>query len=87
LAVIPAGTYPKQREPVHTLSIDIVLLARKELDDGLVQRLTAALFQMFPRLSSELNFLNGMDPERAPATPVPLHRGATLYYRERELRR
>jgi TRAP-type uncharacterized transport system substrate-binding protein len=28
-----------------------------------------------------------MDPERAPATPVPLHQGATLYYRERELRR
>lgn len=87
LAVIPAGTYPNQREPVHTLSIDVVLLARKELDDGLVRRLTAGLFQMLPRLSSELDFLRGMDPERAPATPIPLHRGATLYYREEELRR
>ncbi len=86
-AVIPPGTYPNQRTPVQTLSIDVVLLARKDLDDGLVRRLTAALFQMLPRLSSELDFLRGMDPERAPATPVPLHRGATLYYRERELRR
>ena len=86
-AVIPAGTYGSQRESIQTLSIDIVLLTRKDLDDALVRRLTAALFQMLPRLSSELDFLRGMDPERAPATPVPLHRGATLYYRERELTR
>ena len=86
-AVIPANTYSGQRQPIHTLSIDVVLLARKELDDGFVRRLTEGLFQMLPRLSSELDFLRGMDPERAPATPIPLHRGATLYYRERELRR
>ena len=42
---------------------------------------------MLPQLSAELPFLKGMDPERAPATPVPLHPGAALYYRERELRR
>ena len=87
LAVIPAGTYPNQRESVQTLSIDVVLLTRKDLDDGIVRRLTAGLFQMLPALSSQLDFLHGMDPERAPATPIPLHRGATLYYRERELRR
>ena len=86
-AVIPAGTYANQRDSIQTLSIDVVLLARKDLDDALVRRLTASLFQMLPRLTSELDFLRGMDPERAPATPVPLHRGATLYYRERELRR
>ena len=87
LAVIPAGTYPNQRETIHTLAIDIVLLAREELDSAVVRRLTAGLFQMLPRLTSELDFLEGMDPQRAPATPIPLHRGATLYYRERELRR
>jgi TRAP transporter TAXI family solute receptor len=86
-AVIPAGTYPNQPEAVETLSIDVVLLTRKNLDTGLVRRLTAALFEMLPRLSAELDFLHAMDPERAPATPVPLHQGATLYYRERELRR
>jgi TRAP transporter TAXI family solute receptor len=86
-AVIPAGTYANQRESIHTLSIDIVLLTRMDLDAALVRRLTAALFQMLPRLSVELDFLRGMDAERAPATPVPLHPGATLYYRERELRR
>jgi hypothetical protein len=86
-AVIPAGTYPNQRELVQTLSIDIVLLTRKDLDNGLVRRLAATLFDMLPRLSSELDFLHGMDPGRAAATPVPLHPGARLYYRERELRR
>ena len=86
-AVIPAGTYANQHESIETLSIDIVLLTRKDLDAALVRQLTAGLFQMLPRLTSELDFLQGMDPERAPATPVPLHPGATLYYRERELRR
>jgi uncharacterized protein len=86
-AVIPAGTYLNQHESIQTLSIDVVLLTRKDLDDALVRQLTGGLFQMLPRLSSELDFLRGMDPERAPATPIPLHRGATLYYRERELRR
>jgi TRAP transporter TAXI family solute receptor len=86
-AVIPAGTYANQQQSIQTLSIDVVLLARKDLDDGLVRRLTAGLFQMLPRLSRDLDFLKDMDPERAPATPIPLHRGATLFYRERELRR
>lgn len=85
--IIPAGTYPGQNEAVHTLSVDVVLLARVGLDAGLVRRLTDALFRMLPQLSAELPFLKRMEPERAPATPVPLHPGAVLYYRERELAR
>jgi uncharacterized protein len=85
--IIPAGTYPGQNESVHTLSVDVVLLARAGLDPALVRRLTEALFRMLPQLSDELPFLKRMEPERAPATPVPLHPGAVLYYRERELAR
>jgi len=85
--IIPAGVYPGQAHPVHTLSVDVVLLARAGLDDAIVRRLTDGLFRMLPRLSAELPFLKGMAPERAPATPVPLHPGAALYYRERELTR
>jgi TRAP transporter TAXI family solute receptor len=85
--IIPAGEYPGQPQPVHTLSVDVVLLARAGLDDALVRRLTDGLFRMLPKLSAELPFLKGMVPERAPATPVPLHPGAALYYRERELQR
>jgi TRAP transporter TAXI family solute receptor len=85
--IIPAGTYRGQDRPVHTLSIDVVLLTRADLDNAIVRRLTDGLFQMLPQLSAELPFLKGLVPERAPATPVPLHPGAALYYRERELRR
>ena len=58
-AVIPAGTYANQRESIHTLSIDIVLLTRMDLDAALVRRLTAALFQMLPRLSVGAGFSEG----------------------------
>jgi hypothetical protein len=85
--LIPAGAYRGTGEPVRTLSVDVVLLARAGLDDAVVRRLTGGLFQMLPQLSAELPFLKGMMPERAPATPVPLHTGAALYYRERELSR
>jgi hypothetical protein len=85
--IIPARTYPGQHEPVHTLSVDVVLLARVGLDPALVRRLTEGLFRMLPQLSAELPFLKRMELERAPATPVPLHPGAVLYYREQELAR
>jgi uncharacterized protein len=85
--IVPARSYPGQNEPVQTLSVDVVLLARAGLDAIVVRRLTEGLFRMLPQLTAELPFLKGMMPERAPATPVPLHPGAALYYRERELRR
>ncbi len=85
--LIPAGAYRGVDQPVRTLSVDVVLLARAGLDDAIVRRLTEGLFRMLPQLTAELPFLKGMMPERAPATPVPLHPGAALYYRERELRR
>ena len=85
--VIPAGAYAGMEEPVHTLSVDVVLLTRAGLDDAIVRRLTDGLFRMLPQLNAELPFVKGMVAERAPATPVPLHPGAALYYRERELRR
>ncbi len=85
--IIPAGEYLGQDQPIRTLSVDVVLLARAGLDDAIARRLTEGLFRMLPALSAELPFLKGMVPERAPATPVPLHPGAALYYRERELRR
>jgi TRAP transporter TAXI family solute receptor len=85
--IIPVDAYRGVDRPVHTLSVDVVLLTRAGLEDAVVRRLTEALFRMLPQLTAELPFLKGMAPERAPATPVPLHPGAALYYRERELTR
>lgn len=85
--VIPGGTYPQHSEAVRTLAIDVLLVARVGLDKELVHRLTKSFFLALPRLAAQFEFMRTMDPNRAPATPVPLHAGAALYYRERELSR
>jgi TRAP transporter TAXI family solute receptor len=85
--LISGGMYTGHDQPIHTLSIDVLLLARAGLDDALVHRLTTTLFQVLPRLGAELKFLRSMDPDRAPAAPIPLHPGAAMFYREKELSR
>jgi TRAP transporter TAXI family solute receptor len=87
LVVIPPRTYRGQERTVQTLGVDVLLLCRAGLDAALVRRLTAAFFSTLPDLATRLNYLRGMDLRRAPATPVPLHTGAALYYREQELAR
>lgn len=84
---IPGGTYKREPHAVQTMMVDVLLLTREGLDDGLVRRLTSVLFDVLPQLSAEHDFLRMMDASRAPATPIPLHAGAALYYRERELSR
>ena len=85
--VIPPKTYRGQDSTVQTLGVDVLLLCRAGLDASLVRRLTATFFAALPDLATRLNYLRGMDLRRAPATPVPLHTGAALYYREQELAR
>ena len=67
--------------------VDALLLTREGLDEGLVRRLTSALFDVLPELATHNDFLRRMDPTRAPATPIPLHSGAALFYRQMELSR
>jgi TRAP transporter TAXI family solute receptor len=86
-AVIPPGTYPGDLRPVQTLLVDVLLVCRADLDDRLARRLTGALFEVLPGLSSTNEFLRLIDLDRTPATPIPLHPGAALYYREKELGR
>jgi uncharacterized protein len=81
--LIAGGAYPKQTLPVRTIGVHSLLLCRVDLDEGLVYRLTKALFQSLAEQSNEL--LWSVDLDRAAATPIPLHAGAARYYREREL--
>jgi TRAP transporter TAXI family solute receptor len=87
LTFVPGGTYPGHPAPVSTVGVDSLLLCRADLDEDLVYRLTSAFFEVLPTLSTELESLQLMDVARASATPIPLHRGAARYYRERELTR
>jgi TRAP transporter TAXI family solute receptor len=81
--LIAGGAYRTQSLPVRTIGVHSLLLCRVDLDEGLVYRLTKALFQSLAEQSNEL--LWSVDLDRAAATPIPLHAGAARYYREREL--
>jgi TRAP transporter TAXI family solute receptor len=78
--LLPRTTYPGQDAPLHTVGLDSMLVCREDLDIDLVYRLTRALFEDIPK---DLR----VDPHRAAATVIPLHRGAARYYREREMNR
>jgi TRAP transporter TAXI family solute receptor len=88
LTFIPAGTYANQPAPVRTVGVDSLLVCRADLPDEIVYSLTKALFEeVLPIVSSQRVSLRQLDLDQAPATPMPLHAGATRYYRERELTR
>jgi hypothetical protein len=72
---------------VQTVGLDTMLLCRSDLDEALVHAVTKAFFGALPELSSLEPSFRYVDLLQAPATPIPLHAGAALYYRERELAR
>lgn len=84
---IPAGTYPGQSEAIHTIGVHTLLVCRADLDEALVHDLTERLFAALPTVSTPDIALGQVDLAQAPATPIPLHRGAARYYREQELAR
>jgi hypothetical protein len=82
---LPPGLYPGQPASIDTVGVHVVFLCRDDLPEALVYELTKAFFDALPRLSGAQPSLRFMDPEQAPATPIPLHAGAARYYREVEL--
>lgn len=82
---IPAGTYPHQTADVQTVGMDVLLLCRRDLPDGLVHDLTRALFDAVPTLEQAHEAASAIDVERGPTASIPLHPGAARYYREREI--
>jgi hypothetical protein len=78
------NTYPF----VRTVWIPARTYRRADLDERIVHDLTRELLAALPRLSTSLRTsLRLMDLEQASAMPLPLHKGAAQYYRERELSR
>jgi TRAP transporter TAXI family solute receptor len=83
--VIPAGTYAGQTHSVATVGVENLLVCRDDLEEELVYRLTKAFFAALPAFAAVHPAARQVNAALAPATPVPLHRGAARYYREREL--
>jgi uncharacterized protein len=84
-ALIPHGTYAGQSHDIETVGVDNVLVCREDLPEDEVYLLTKAFFAALPELSRVHAAANLIDPDQAPATPIPLHPGAARYYREREI--
>ena len=85
--MIPRDIYPGQDKIVPTVGIDMLIVCRRDLDEKLAYRLTEQLFSVFPRVARVEATMRFLNIEEAPATPIPLHAGATRYFRERELSR
>jgi len=87
VVMIPRDIYPGQDKIVPTVGIDMLIVCRRDLDEQLTYRLTEQLFNVFPRIARVEATMRFLNLEDAPATPIPLHPGATRYFRERELSR
>ncbi len=81
---IPGGTYPGLSQPVQTVAVQAVLVARMDLDAGLVYAMTRALFDNLPELAK----MHAKGKEISLSTALagvstPLHPGAEKYFREK----
>ena len=80
---IPADTYPKQPNPVDTITIKATMIVDADLDEDVVYALTAAIFDHKDEIAlenakgQELSIENATD-----GMAVPFHKGAARYYAE-----
>jgi TRAP transporter TAXI family solute receptor len=84
---IAANQLSGQDEPIETLGSEWLLVCRSDLSEDLVYQLTRAFFDQLPAMARHHKEAALIDPDQAPATPIPLHAGAARYYREREVLR
>lgn len=82
--LVATGTYASV-PATETLGVSSLLVSRDDLDEDLAYRLTRTLFAVLPELQKVHPAARLIDPEQAPATPIPLHPGAARYYRERQI--
>ena len=82
--MIPAGSYPNQKEDVTTTAIKMVLFCSSDLDEETVYMLTKTLWENIAELGESQSSLRGLTPQEAvrDIAGLPLHDGARRYYRE-----
>lgn len=81
--VIPAGTYPGQKEDISTITVQATLIVSAKADEKTVYDLTASLFDHRKDITEENAKGSELTLEKATGiTTVPYHRGAAKYFRE-----
>ena len=85
-SVIPERTYgEKPAEPVGTVGVRALLVARDDIDEDVVYQLTEALFQNKLHLAQKEKLLAQLTEKFDPAdAPYPVHPGADRYLRRNE---
>jgi TRAP transporter TAXI family solute receptor len=87
-ALIPAGTYEGQTQPVETASIQNILATHEGVPESVVYRTTKAMFEHLDQLAAAHVAAKEIRLENAAAgLPVPLHPGAATYLKEAGLLR
>jgi TRAP transporter TAXI family solute receptor len=85
-ATIPASSYRLAEGPITTIVVPNFLLATDAMPDNVAEALTRALFASQPRLITANPAARAIDLRSAIETsPIPLHPGATTYYRTEKL--
>ena len=82
--MIPAGSYPNQKDDVRTTAIKMVLFCSADLDEETVYMLTKTLWENIAELGESQSSLRNLSPQEAvrDIAGLPLHDGAQRYYRE-----
>ena len=81
--VIPAATYPNQKEDITTIAQPNFLVVRADIDDEAVYLITKTIYENLPFLNAIHKATKAISVEKALAgLPMPLHPGAAKYYRE-----
>lgn len=83
--LIPQGSYsgrpPVPGEDIETVAVKQLLLARKELPEAVVSKLTSVLFERRRELIDQIPLAGSIAiPDRSSGTFLPIHSGAEAYY-------
>ena len=88
MGAIPANTYRGQGREVAAASVMAMLVARSALSEELVYRFTKAVFDNLPQLYAAHAAARNLTLQTAlVGMPLPLHRGAERFFKEKGITR
>jgi uncharacterized protein len=84
--IIPANTYRGQTRAVRTAAIQNFLVTRKDMPTEVIHKLTKAMFENLNQLTTAHAAALSIRLDQAAANPpAPIHPGAEMYYREKQV--
>ena len=83
LAEIPAGTYKGNTAAIPTLALANFMAVHKDTPEELVYRVLKAIFERTDILVAAHKSAREIKAENIAASPIPLHRAAVRFFREK----